>query len=96
MGSGNPTFDKAVWNNAMTHSGQVELHNDVCNEITHPQLALPSSETDFSMTKMNNGVQPFAQVHCIEPMPTTAWGKNICLLPIQFIHLYISCGTCAW
>lgn len=50
----------------------MQLHNDVCNEITHPQFVLPH-ENEFVQRRKNNITSPlFAHVHCIEPMPATA------------------------
>lgn len=73
MGSNDPIFDKSTWDTAMTYNNTVKLHNDVCNEITNPQFDIPpgvSSSTNNEEKKKEK--KGFVQVHCIEPMPTTA------------------------
>jgi hypothetical protein len=88
MGSSNPVFDKGVWKDAITQHGKVTLHADVCNEITHEQFALSSGKNvSVKDDVVNKGVlqrgggeggsSSFAQVHCIEPMPTTVLGENL-------------------
>ncbi|KAL3758624.1 hypothetical protein ACHAWU_008378 [Discostella pseudostelligera] len=65
MGSGNPVFDKGLWNDAITQHGKLTLHRYVCNEVTRTQFDLPLENKVTS--------SPFlSQVHCIEPMPATA------------------------
>ena len=77
MGSNDPIFDKSTWGDAMTYNNTVRLHNDVCNEITNPQFVIPpvSSSTineEMKKKKKKKEKKEFVQVHCIEPMPTTA------------------------
>ena len=74
MGSGNPVFDKGLWNDAMTQHGKLPLHRDVCNEVTRPQFDLPL-EHKITMPSVSSS-SIFPQVHCIEPMPATARGKG--------------------
>ena len=78
MGSGNSTFDKFQWRDAMTQSGKVELGKDVCNQASAPQFVIPeryanhsrSSGGGISAALASSSTLP--QVHCIEPMPATA------------------------
>ena len=77
MGSNDPIFDKSTWDDAMTYNNTVKLHNDVCNEITNPQFDIPSPGVLSSSSTINEETENeekmgFVQVHCIEPMPTTA------------------------
>jgi hypothetical protein len=105
MGSGNPVFDKSAWKDAITHHGKMTLHADVCNEITHEQFALSlgnnvpvkddAADKGVHLRGGGGGGSPsFAQVHCIEPMPTTALGECICLKNdtsfMFFVHSCIS------
>ena len=70
MGSGNPVFDKGLWNDAITQHGKLTLHRDVCNEVTRTQFDLPFENKVTSSSLLS-------QVHCIEPMPATARGKVV-------------------
>ncbi|KAL7463144.1 hypothetical protein ACHAXS_003525 [Conticribra weissflogii] len=74
MGSGNPTFDKAAWRNAMTKGGEISLDNSVCNQASLPQFDLSSGAEDGAAVAADEQLpgQFTAQVHCIEPMPITA------------------------
>lgn len=85
MGSGDPTFDKGRWRDAMTQGGKVTLGGDVCNQATSDQFALPG-ENATNATMMSSGgaagvgdggnsSSPFS-VHCIEPMPATFRGES--------------------
>jgi hypothetical protein len=76
MGSGNPDFDKRLWNDAITQQGQLSLHRDVCNEVTRPQFDLPL-ESQHILPSISASSPMLSQVHCIEPMPTTARGKVV-------------------
>lgn len=64
MGSGDATFDKDLWVEAMTQGGKRTLGNSVCAQTTTPQFALPD-DTELEPPS-------FSQLHCIEPMPITA------------------------
>ncbi len=89
MGSGKPVFDKGVWKDAITQYGKVKLHHDVCNEVTHPQFALSSEQKILIKDEYVQHARPlgggggssssFSQVHCIEPMPSTAQGESLLL-----------------
>ncbi len=106
MGSGKPVFDKGVWRDAITQHGKMKLHHDVCNEVTHPQVAL-SSEQEVSIK--DDSVQhtrpfgggggsssSFSQVHCIEPMPVTARGESLLLYYSSIISVFNFFFLRAW
>ena len=69
MGSGNPMFDKQAWRKAMTKGGK-SLDKSVCDQANSPQFDLSVLEQEINGTKKNDN--SMAQLHCIEPMPTTA------------------------
>ena len=76
MGSGNPDFDKRLWNDTITQQGKLSLHRDVCNEVSRPQFDLPM-KTQNTTSSASSSTSMLSQVHCIEAMPTTARGKEI-------------------
>jgi len=79
MGSGNPIFDKHVWEDAMTDvykkgvpAGKIKLEHDVCNQATLPQFSLPAVSTSTPKPITPTLSSPLSShVHCIEPMPAT-------------------------
>ena len=78
MGTGNPTFDKSRWKNAITRSGKIQLDTDVCNQASVPQFELPKTNSTQQQTRGSTKVKQSAsaavtvsQLHCIEPMPMT-------------------------
>jgi len=69
MGSGESSFDKNVWRNAMTDDGKIGLENDVCSQLTAPQFPLQKNPHGNNSMPVSKSI---SQVHCIEPMPATA------------------------
>ena len=66
MGSGDSTFDKSSWRNAMTKDGKIQLSNAVCAQDKTEQF-----NTEHFNTNVDGRVK-FSQLHCIEAMPGTA------------------------
>lgn len=64
MGSGNADIDKNLWRTTFLGTGQkAKLHPGVCQQELEEQFLIPPS---------SKTIDPRAQVHCIEAMPSTA------------------------
>lgn len=92
MGSGNPTFDKDAWRNAMTDHGKKQLDRDVCSQASSEQFVLPppsvegNNSTDTNSNRTSSAAVGVVgpQVHCVEPMPATFKGESVCVIDIIY------------